>query len=93
MNLIVVALVTGEFRQEVTEENPQEMEMESKPFYTLKAALTATWLPAVVGDKRKTFIAASLSTLITKILVLMVTVILAFFFQEKIHAHPFILWS
>ena len=70
-----------------------ESVQQSKPFYELKAALTAMWLPAVVGDKKKMFIAASLSTLITKILMLLVSVILAFFFQEKIYPHPFILWS
>ena len=68
-------------------------EMESKPFYELKAALTAMWLPAVVGDKRNMFIAASLSTLITKILMLLLSVILVYFFQEKVHSHPFVLWS
>ena len=68
-------------------------EMESKPLYELKAALTAMWLPAVVGDKRNMFIAASLSTLITKILMLLVSVILVYFFQEKVHSHPFVLWS
>ena len=71
----------------------EKQEMESKPFYELKAALTAMWLPAVVGDKRKMFIAASLSTLITKILMLLLSVILVYFFQEKVHSHPFVLWS
>ena len=66
---------------------------QTKPFYELKAALTAMWLPAVVGDKRKMFIAASLSTLITKILILLVSVILAAFFQENMHSRPFVLWS
>ena len=158
VNLIVVTLVTREFSQEVTEENPsgsteeenkntieliveeelvtiksgqevkgrnqsltkedkirengasgqqekkalaedqrerQVMEpvKQSKPFYVLKAAVTAMWLPAVVGDKRNMFIAASLSTLITKILMLLLSVILVYFFQEKVHSHPFVLWS
>ena len=70
-----------------------EEQEQSKPFYELKAALTAMWLPAVVGDKKNLFIAASLSTLISKILMLLVSVVLAYFFQEKIHSHPFILWS
>ena len=68
-------------------------EQQSKTFFGLKAALTAMWLPAVVGHKKNLFIAASLSTLITKILILLVSVILAYFFQEKIHPHPFVLWS
>ena len=51
------------------------------------------WLPAVVGDKKNLFIAASISTLITKILMLLVSVVLTYFFQENIHPHPFILWS
>ena len=70
-----------------------EMEQESKQFYKLKAALTSLWLPAVVGDKKNLFIAASISTLISKILMLLMSSILAYFFQEKIHSHPFILWS
>ena len=76
-----------------SEDQGEKQEMESKPFYELKAALTAMWLPAVVGDKRKMFIAASLSTLITKILMLLVSVVLVYFFQEKVHSHPFVLWS
>ena len=71
----------------------EKPKMESKPFYELKAAITAMWLPAVVGDKKNLFIAASVSTLITKILMLLVSVILAYFFQEEMHPHPFILWS
>ena len=70
-----------------------EEQEQSKPFYELKAALTAMWLPAVVGDKKNLFIAASLSTLITKMLMLLVSVVLAYFFQENIHSHPFIFWS
>merc|ERR1719500_1910121 len=66
--------------------------MDSKPFYELKASLTAMWLPAVVGDKKNMFLAASLSTLITKILMLLLSVILVYFFQEKVHSHPFVLW-
>ena len=75
-------------------EKPEtEPVQQSRPFYKLKAALTSMWLPAVVGDKKNLFIAASLSTLISKILMLLVSVILAYFFQEKIHPHPFVLWS
>ena len=77
----------------LAEDQGEKHEMESKPFYELKAALTAMWLPAVVGDKKNMFLAASLSTLITKILMLVVSVILAFFFQEEMNPHPFILWS
>ena len=124
MNLTVVTLVTREFCQEVTEENPREstekedkntmeslsavlttepeeagMEMmstvssqheakaltekpemepvqQSKQFYEMKAALTAMWLPAVVGDKKNLFLATSLSTLITKLLILLTSVII-----------------
>ena len=72
---------------------PEESVQQSKPFYELKAALTAMWLPAVVGNKKNLFIAASLSTLITKMLMLLVSIVLAFLFQEKLHPHPFILWS
>ena len=81
----------------LTEDQREKPEMESvqqvKPFYELRAALTAMWLPAVVGDKKKMFIAASLSTLFAKILMLLVSVNLAFFFQENMHSRPFVLWS
>ena len=70
-----------------------DSEKQSKPFFELKAALTSMWLPAVVGDKKNLFLATSLSTLITKILILLVSAILAYFFQEEIHPHPFIFWS
>ena len=50
------------------------------------------WLPAVVGDHKKLFFAASISALVTKILMLIISVILAFLFQEKLHASPFVLW-
>ena len=89
VNAIVVVLFTREFCQKLKRTD----DVDKKPFYKLKSALTAMWLPAVVGDRRKMFIAASLSTLITKILMLIASVILAFFFQEKIHPLPFILWS
>ena len=85
---------TGEQEEKPEVEPKMESgQLQSKPFYELKAALTAMWLPAVVGDKKNFFIAASLSTLITKILMLLVSVVLAYFFQEKIHPHPFIFWS
>ena len=77
----------------LTEKHEMEPQQQSKQFYELKAAFTAMWLPAVVGDKKNLFLAASLSTLMTKILMLLVSVILAYFFQENIHSHPFILWS
>ena len=76
----------------LTEKPKMESEQQSKPFYKLKAALTAMWLPAVVGNKKNLFIAASLSTLITKIMMLLVSVVLAYFFQENMHPHPFIFW-
>ena len=79
--------------EEQGEKPETESEQQSKPFYELKAALTSMWLPAVVGDKKNLFITASLSTLITKIVMLLVSVVLAYFFQEKMHPHPFIFWS
>ena len=106
VNLLLVKPAVKELYEEVTEENvvaltteeeqekqKTESSEESKPFYVLKSPLTAMWLPAVVGHKRNMFISASLSTLITKILMLVVSAILAFFFQEEMNPHPFILWS
>ena len=84
---------TGVSRSQQEAKALAEPVQQSKPFYKLKAALTSLWLPAVVGDKKNLFIAASLSTLISKILMLLVSVVLAYFFQEKIHPHPFIFWS
>ena len=84
---------TGVSRSQQEAKALAEPVQQSKPFYELKAALTSLWLPAVVGDKKNLFIAASLSALISKILMLLVSVVLAYFFQEKIHLHPFILWS
>ena len=100
----VVYLKTRTSGQELTEENPMEMsevlerelessEGNSKVIYCLKSALSAMWLPAVVGSHPLTFISASLSTLIAKILILLLAVILAFSFQVEIHPRPFILWS
>ena len=73
---------------------PDFSELKPVPkFFELKAAATAMLLPGVVGDKKNLFLAASLSTLVTKILMLLASVILVFFFQEKLNPHPFILWS
>ena len=96
---IVVYLKTRTIGQESTEENPMDMsevlerkEGKSKASYCFKAALSAMWLPAVVGSHPLTFISASLSTLIAKISILLLAVILAFSFQAQIHPRPFILW-
>ena len=53
---------------------------ELKPFFKLKAAVTAMWLPDVMGNTKNMFISASLSARVTRIVMLMVSVILAFFF-------------
>ena len=95
-----VYLTTRTIGQEWTEENPMEIsevsettEGKSKVIYCLESALSAMWLPAVIGSHPLTFISASLSTLIAKILILLLAVILAFSFQVEIHPRPFILWS
>ena len=51
------------------------------------------WLPAVVGNKKNLFLAASISTLVTKIVMLVVSVILVYHLPEKVHSSPFLLWS
>ena len=79
--------------QEATEASTKKPEMASRPFFVFKAALTAMWLPAVVGDKKNLFIAASLSTLITKNVMLLVSGVFAYFFQDKMNPHPFVFWS
>ena len=65
----------------------------SEPFYALRAATLSMWLPAVVGNKKNLFLAASISTLVTKIVMLVVSVILVYHFPEKVHSSPFLLWS
>ena len=77
----------------LTEKHEMEPQQQSKQFYELKASFTAMWLPAVVGDKKNLFLATSLSTLMTKILMLLVSLVLAFFFQENMNPHPFVFWS
>ena len=66
---------------------------QSEPFYALRAATLSMWLPAVVGNKKKLFLAASISTLVTKIVMLVVSVILVYHLPEKVHSSPFLLWS
>jgi len=45
-----------------------------------------------VGDKKNLFLAASISTLVTKIVMLVVSVILVYHLPEKVHPSPFLLW-
>ena len=101
---IVVYLKTKTSGQELTEENPMEMsevlerkldtlEGKSNVIYCLESALSAMWLPAVIGSHPLTFISASLSTLIAKILILLLAIILSLSFQAEINPRPFILWS
>ena len=66
---------------------------QSEPFYALRAATLSMWLPAVVGNKKNLFLAASISTLVTKIVMLVVSVILVYHLPEKVHSSPFLLWS
>ena len=66
---------------------------QSEPFYALRAATLSMWLPAVVGNKKNLFLAASISTLVTKIVMLVVSVILVYHLPEKVHSSPFLFWS
>ena len=71
----------------------EESAKQSEPFYALWAATLGMWLPAVVGNKKNLFLAASISTLVTKIVMLVFSVILVYHLPEKVHSSPFLLWS
>ena len=58
-----------------------------------RAATLSMRLPAVVGNKKNLFLAASISTLVTKIVMLVVSVILVYHLPEKVHSSPLLLWS
>jgi hypothetical protein len=64
-----------------------------KTFFPLKSSLTALWLPAVVGDHPSLFMATVVSTMVTKILLLVLALALAFSgYQQNLFPHPTILW-
>ena len=64
-----------------------------KGFFPLKSALTALWLPSVVGDNKCMFMASVKITLLSKILGLTVAITLALFgHQQSVNPHAFLLW-
>ena len=64
-----------------------------KGFFPLKSAITALWLPSVVGDHECVFLSTVVSTLVTKIFFLVLAVALAFLGRQQcVFRHPIILW-
>ena len=64
-----------------------------KGFFPLKSAITALWLPSVVGDHECVFLSTVISTLVTKVFFLILAVALAFSGQQQsVFRHPIILW-
>ena len=62
-------------------------------FFPLKSSFTALWLPSIVGDHEWVFLSTVVSTLVTKIVFLILAVALAFLgHQQGVFRHPIILW-
>ena len=86
--------------QEMTEVSKQNQSLRTKTlgtgcemFFPLKSSLTALWLPAVVGDHPSLFMATVVTTLVTKILFLVLALTLAFSgYQQHVFPHPITLW-
>ena len=66
---------------------------EKKGFFLLKSAFTSLWLPSVVGNWENMLLVSSISTLFTKLAILLLILILAFCgLLQKMHKHPFTIW-
>ena len=74
-------------------ETSQGVATRQKGFFPLKSAITALWLPSVVGDHKCVFLSTVISTLVTKIFFLILAIALAFLGQQQsVFRHPIILW-
>ena len=59
----------------------------------INSALTALWLPAVVGDRKNMYLVAAITTLVSKLVILTLVLTLAVCgLQQSVFKHPFILW-
>ena len=59
----------------------------------LKASLYSLWLPSIIGEHPKTFIVSAITTLVTKLLMLIVSVLYSLSgVQLFIHPRPFLLY-
>ena len=59
----------------------------------LKASLYSLWLPSIIGEHPKTFIISAITTLVTKLLMLLVSVLYSLSgVQLFIHPRPFLLY-
>ena len=59
----------------------------------LKASLYSLWLPSIIGEHPKTFIISAITTLVTKLLMLIVSVLYSLSgVQLFIHPRPFLLY-
>jgi len=79
---------TGEPSSETV---PSTGEQKRKEFFPLKSSLNALWLPAVVGDQECVFLSTVVSTLVVKILALILAVGLSGH-QQRVFRHPMVLW-
>ena len=62
-------------RQMAKDENDKRTRSGGKQYFSLKSALTSTWLPCVVGNKSHTFITSAIVSLVNKILILVMAVL------------------
>merc|ERR1719507_1354054 len=78
---------------EASSETVQSGQQKRKGFFPLKSSLYALWLPAVVGDQECVFLSTVVSTLVVKILALILAVSLSLSgHQQSVFRHPMVLW-
>ena len=62
-------------------------------FFLLKTSIYALWLPSIIGDHPYSFLVSTITTLVTKILTLIVARIYAYSgLLQNINPHPTLLW-
>lgn len=59
-------------------------------YFAIKSALTATWLPCVVGNKPYTFLISAVSSLVFKNFLFLVAILLNYY--KAIHVNVFLFW-
>ena len=62
-------------------------------FFLLKTSIYALWLPSIIGDHPYSFLVSTITTLVTKILTVIVALIYAYSgLLQNINPHPTLLW-
>merc|ERR1712141_17661 len=83
----------GEDEENASDGTESGSSRKKKSSFLLKSALTSLWLPSIVGDRRNMLLVSTISTLVSKIAILALALVLAFFgLQTKVFEHPFVLW-